>query len=124
MRESPSRDGQISVGNGTARLATFRRHESVILTSKRQMWYTSLDRYRKAWNMQIAAGMGRDMTIRDLDLRGTGTVWENGDSPILKEISGFLRREREKERERKYANYKKFNRDILTKFIIVFVMIL
>jgi len=43
-----------------ALLVTFRRHESVILTWKRQMWYTGSDRYRKAWNMQIAAGTGRD----------------------------------------------------------------
>jgi len=40
--------------------ATFRRHESVILTSKRQMRYAAAtDRYRKAWDMQIAAGTGR-----------------------------------------------------------------
>lgn len=70
-RESPSRDGQISVGNGTVGLVTFRRYESVILTSKRQMWYIGSDRYRKAWNMQIAAGTGRDTAVCDLHLRGT-----------------------------------------------------
>jgi len=93
-----------------ALLVTFRRHESVILTWKRQMWYTGSDRYRKAWNMQIAAGTGRDTAglMRFASLRHlsssysaknagpvAGTLWENGDLLISKEISRFpQRRER------------------------------
>lgn len=73
-----------SVGNGTAGPVTLA--ESVILTSKRQMWYAP-GQISKSTEYANRRGNGtRRLVVCDLHLRGTASspniVWENQDPPI------------------------------------------
>lgn len=91
--------------------------ESVILTSKRQMWYTrpAQDRYRKARSMQIAAGTPaggdgrarfasrgarRRRTSRKIGGTVCAALWENEsvEGPMISRRGRRERRERERKR--------------------------